>query len=66
MCLAKAYVRSASADTEGTMVMENVTRVEVEGDRVRLTSLLGETDELQAQIRAVDFADSRLVLESSR
>jgi predicted RNA-binding protein len=66
MCLAKAYVHAVPTDTEGKLLMENVTRVEVDGDRVRLTSLLGESEELQAQIRSVNFADSRLVLESVR
>ena len=44
------------------MVMENVTRVEVDGDRVRLRSLLGDTEELQARIASIDFDQGRLVL----
>jgi predicted RNA-binding protein len=66
MCLAKAYVRSAVAESEGKLIMENVTRVEVDGERVHLTSLLGDTEELQARITFVSFIDSKLVLETAR
>ena len=64
MCLAKAYVRAADGDTGGQLLMENVTRVVVEGDRVRLTSILSETQELPGRIMSVDFAEARLVIES--
>jgi len=63
VCLAKAYVRTPTVEAEGRLLMENVTRVQVDGDRVHLTSLLGETQELQARISSVNFADARLVLE---
>jgi len=66
MCLAKAYVRSSAAEPEGRLLMENVTRVEVDEDRVHLTSLLGDHEELRARISSINFADARLVLESPR
>lgn len=66
MCLAKAYVRSLAAESDARLLMENVTRVEVDGERVHLTSLLGETAELQARISSVSFTDSRVVLEAAR
>jgi predicted RNA-binding protein len=66
MCLARAYVRASAADSEGKLLMENVTRVEVDGDRVHLSSLLGESEELQARITFVSFVDSRLVLETAK
>jgi len=65
MCLAKAYVRSAASEAEGELLMENVTRINVDGDKVSLTSLLGDAEELQARITSIDFVDSRLVLESA-
>ncbi len=64
MCLAKAYLRSSVVEPDDRLLMENVTRVEVDGDRVRLTSLLGETENLEARIMSVNFADSRVVLET--
>jgi predicted RNA-binding protein len=65
MCLAKAYVRASATGSEGKLLMENVIRVEVDGDRVHLSSLLGDSEELQARITLVSFVDSRLVLEPS-
>ena len=65
MCLARAYVVASATDAEGKLVMENVTRVKVDGERVQLTSLLGDKEELQARITSIDFADSKVVLESA-
>ncbi len=64
MCLAKAYVRVAADDADATLLMENVSRVAVEGDRVRLTSLLGDIEELTARIVKIDFVEGKLALES--
>ena len=61
MCLAKAYVRTDAAEE---LVMENVARVVVNDDRVLLTSIFMETDELQGRITSVDFAKAKLVLQS--
>jgi predicted RNA-binding protein len=62
MCLAKAYVRAADDDTR--LLMENVTRVVIDGDQVRLTSLLGDVEELPARVTSIDFMEGRLGLES--
>jgi predicted RNA-binding protein len=51
-----------SGKEEPTFVMENVTRVTVQDDRVRLTSLLGASEEMQARIVDMDFMDGRLLL----
>ncbi len=66
MCLAKAYIHSASAAADDRLVMENVTRVEVEGDKVRIASLLGEAEELLGRILSINFTEGRLILEASR
>ena len=65
MCLAKAYVNTSATELDGKLVMENVTRVEVDGNRVTLTSLLGDAEELQARVSSIDFVDSKVVLESA-
>ena len=69
MCLAKVYLGSAEghsgADTGVEMLMENVTRVEVNGDRIRVVSLLGEKKELRGGITSIDFSEGRLVLEGA-
>ena len=65
MCLAKAYVRSSATEPDGKLLMENVTQVEIDGDTARLKSLLGDVEELQGHISTIDFADSKIVLESA-
>jgi predicted RNA-binding protein len=76
MCLAKVYLRTESGATAGvdaekagetegsaTLVMENVTRLTMDGDRIGLTSLLGATRELTGRIVSMDFMEGRLVVE---
>jgi predicted RNA-binding protein len=64
MCLAKVYIRSASADGAEELIMDNVTRVLVKDDRqVRLTSLLNASQDVRGRIASVDLMESRLVLE---
>ncbi len=65
MCLAKAFVQVAGEDGEERLTMENVARVSVEGDRVWLTSILGQTAELAARINSMDLVGGRLVLETT-
>ncbi len=61
MCLAKVYLHTDAAEE---LVMENVARVVVNDGQVLLTSIIMETEELQGRITSVDFAKSKLVLES--
>ena len=63
MCLAKAYVRAAN-DDDSRLLMENVTKVFIDGDQVRLTSLLGDVEELPGRVTSIDFMEGRLGLES--
>ena len=63
MCLAKAYVRAAD-DNDARLLMENVTRVVIDGDRVRLTSLLGDVEELPGRVTSIDFMEGQLRLQS--
>ena len=63
MCLAKAYVR-ATDDDDPRLLMENVTRVVVDGDQVRLTSLLGDVEELPGRVTSIDSMEGQLRLQS--
>ena len=54
---------SARPVETGTLLMENVTQVDVDGDRVRLRSLFGSTEVLLGRIASIDFSEGRLVLE---
>jgi predicted RNA-binding protein len=69
MCLAKAYVHATEAaaggDSGATLVMENVTRLTMEGDRIALMSLLGATREITGRVVSMDFMEGRLLLEST-
>lgn len=47
------------------LVMENVTRLTVDGDRIGLTSLLGANQEVTGRIVSMDFMEGRLLLEST-
>jgi predicted RNA-binding protein len=65
MCLAKAFVQVGGENGEERLTMENVARVSVEGDKVWLTSILGQTAELAARIKSMDLVGGRLVLETT-
>ncbi len=63
MCMAKAYLDKGDASSERELLLEDVATVEVEGAQVRVGTLFGETRELQAVIREVDFQNGSIVLE---
>lgn len=61
MCLAKAYL-----DEKERPFLEDVTSLRVEGRKLHLCNLFGETKELEASIREIDFQDSRILLDRQR
>ena len=76
MCLARAYVRgaseagaaggkSATGVDEDRLLMENVTQVDVDGDQIRVRSLLGGTELVRGRVASIDFSEGRLVLQSA-
>jgi len=62
MCQLTAYL--ARSDQE-ELVQEDVGLIEVEGDKVFLTSLFGERETIEARIQSVDLVRNRLVLMPS-
>ncbi len=52
-------------DDAPRLVMENVTRLTVDGERIWLTSLLGANQEVTGRIVSMDFMEGRLLLEST-
>ncbi len=64
MCLAKAYLYSPGSETGDQLVLENVARVFLEDDRVRLTTILGQTEEFAARLKSADLVEGRLILEA--
>ncbi len=59
MCLAKAYFGKDDA----SLILEDVARLTIEGDKLRLATLFGEEKEVDGKIKEIDFMNSRVVLE---
>lgn len=63
MCLSKAYVRR---NGERVLLMEEITSVDIEGDRLLFKTLFGEQREVGANIREIDFMTHSILLENLR
>jgi len=61
MCLAKVFVEDPEGE-DTQLVLENTTKAFVDGDTIRVTSLLGEAQEIQGRIESIDFVDGRLLV----
>lgn len=62
MCLAKAYLEKTAEDRE--LVLESVSLVEIQGDKLHLSTIFGEEKEISAAIREIDFENSRILIEA--
>lgn len=60
MCMVKAYI---DAGSERELLLEDVSKVEIQGKQIRVETLFGEVRELQAVIREIDFQGGSIVLE---
>jgi predicted RNA-binding protein len=60
MCDAAAYVMK---DGKEEVVLENVERVEVDGDEAKLISIFGDSKVLRARLKLFDSSQGRLVFE---
>jgi predicted RNA-binding protein len=63
MCLAKAYLKG---NGDGELLLEDVTLVEIDGGKLRLSTLFGEERELDGSIEAVDFQNASLIVQVSK
>ena len=61
MCMTNAYIETGG---ERELLLEDVSRVEVKGTRVRVETLFGESREIDAVITEIDFQNASIVLES--
>ena len=59
MCMANAYL---DAGGERELLLEDVSRVEIKGNRVRVETLFGDAREVEAVVREIDFQGGSLVL----
>ena len=62
MCESTVYLKRAGAVTRD-LVMEDVVRVAVKGERIRLTGILGETREITGRIAEIDLIRHTITLE---
>jgi predicted RNA-binding protein len=60
VCDTTAFVVRGGAEE---MILENVDRVELEGDEVTLTNIFGEQQTLSARLRLIDNNEGKLVFE---
>jgi predicted RNA-binding protein len=60
MCLSKAYL---TGDGGTELVLEEVSSLKIEGEKLLLGTLLGEQKEIVARIREIDFLKHRITLE---
>ena len=59
MCLAKVY-ESTESDKP---ILEDIAYIIIEGDKVEIGTLFGETRVFQGKVREIDFLKSRVQLE---
>ncbi len=60
MCLAKAYLKKSN---KNELLLENVASIEISDRKLTLNTIFGETRELEASIKKIDFANSNILLE---
>lgn len=60
MCEADVFLLSQGAEKE---VMKEVLGLEVQGDHLLLTNLLGDEKKVRARIKNIDFAEHKVILE---
>jgi predicted RNA-binding protein len=60
MCESKVFLLK---DGEETLLMEDVVRIEVDGEDIRLFGLLGERVDVKARITLMDMKKHRILLE---
>jgi predicted RNA-binding protein len=60
MCLSKAYL---TGDDRPELILDEVSSLRVDGEKLFLGNLLGEQKEIVARIREIDFLKHRITLE---
>ena len=59
MCLSKVY-RASNGDKN--LLMEEITSVSIDGNKLLFKTLFGEQKEIQAHIKEIDFMTHTIVL----
>ena len=59
MCLGKAYLE---ADNKRELVLDSIALIEIADTKLKLSTIFGDTKEIEASIREIDFESSRIIL----
>jgi len=59
MCLANIY----QSGRAGKVLVESVAYLRINGNRIVVENLKGETDVMQAKIKEIDFMNSDIIVE---
>jgi predicted RNA-binding protein len=59
MCLGKAYLET---DDKRELVLDSISSLEIDGTKVKLSTIFGDQKELDARIKEIDFEGSRIIL----
>jgi predicted RNA-binding protein len=62
MCLAKAYIGGKGQEE---LLAEEVASLKTVGDKLLVTTLFGEQQEVAGTIKEIDFRTSRILLEKA-
>jgi predicted RNA-binding protein len=62
MCLGKAYIET---DNKRELVLDSIALLEIDDNRVRLSTIFGDQKELEARIKEIDFEGSRIILTAA-
>ncbi len=60
MCETNAYLRDAGKDE---MFLESLSKIEVSGDKLRLTSIFGDRKVISGRIIEINFQGGKVVME---
>jgi len=61
MCLANIYQRGRA----GKPLVESVAYIRINGNRIVVENLAGETEVMQAKIKEIDFMNSDIIIEEA-
>ena len=59
MCLGKAYIE---ADNRRELFLDSIALIEIADTKLKLSTIFGDTKEIEASIKEIDFESSRIIL----
>lgn len=62
MCIATVYDNSANKE----MLLQDVVSLDIDNEKVLLTTILGERKSIDARIKHIDFLKHNIIIEPSK